>query len=77
MLLIVAALATAVLAGCGRSGGSSEPPAERQAPTTADSSGQKPEPSGTSDQASRDKLGHPYLGSAKAPVVLIEYGDYQ
>lgn len=74
MFLIFAALATVVFAGCG---GTSQPPEEQQAQRTADSSGQKPEREDSSDRDSGDKLGHPALGSAKAPVVLIEYGDYQ
>ena len=74
MFLIFAALATTILVGCG---GSSQPSAERQAPRAADSSGQRTEPQGSSGQASGERLGHPALGSADAPVVLTEYGDYQ
>ena len=74
MLLIFAALATMILVGCG---GSSQPFAERQAPRTAGSSGQKAEGAGSSGQASGERPGHPALGSADAPVVLTEYGDYQ
>ena len=49
--------------------------------------GQEPQPakegrqvrSGGGDQASRGgaELGHPSLGREDAPVVMIEYGDYQ
>jgi hypothetical protein len=82
-LLVLAALAAAVLVGCGAgSGGSSQRSAGRQAPETANSSGgeppgQKAEGAGDSGQASGGRLGHPALGPADAPVVLTEYGDYQ
>ena len=77
MLLTFAALAAVVLAGCGGSGGNSESSAERQAPRTSDSSEQKPGNTNRSEPASGGKLGHPALGSANAPVVLTEFGDYQ
>ncbi len=34
-------------------------------------------PSGDREQASRGELGHPALGDADAPVVMVEYGDFQ
>jgi hypothetical protein len=69
--LILAVAVAAVLL----SGGRSQPP------------GQEPQPaeegrqvrSGGGEQASRGgaELGHPNLGSEDAPVVMIEYGDFQ
>ena len=82
-VLILAALAAAISLGCAAgSGDSSQLSAERQAPGTANSSESEPpeqaaEGPGSSGQASRERLGHPALGSADAPVVLTEYGDYQ
>ena len=29
------------------------------------------------ERAKSERLGHPSFGSAEAPVVLIEFGDYQ
>jgi len=73
-LLILAALAAMVLAGCAAgSGGSSPSSGERQAPKKADSSEQKGEGQGPSEE----QLGHPALGSADAPVVMTEFSDYQ
>jgi hypothetical protein len=81
MLLILAALVATVLAGCGSGAGSpaqsSGQEGKQQASQTADPSGQKAKDTGSSEQASEGRLGHPSFGSADAPVVLIEYGDYQ
>jgi protein-disulfide isomerase len=33
--------------------------------------------SGDGEQASRGELGHPALGDAGAPVVMVEYADFQ
>ena len=79
-LLILAALVMAtILAGCvgAGSGGSSQAPEKQQASRTAASSEQKTEGAGSSEQASGERLGHPALGDADAPVVLTEYSDYQ
>jgi len=78
-LLVLAALVAAILAGCGGagSGGSSQSSEKQQASRTGGSSGQKPDDEGLSKQTSEGRLGHPALGSADAPVVLIEYSDYQ
>jgi len=74
-LLALVALAT-ILVGCAAgSGGSSQPSSERQNSETVGSS--KAEVTGSSEQGAAGQLGHPTLGSADAPVVLIEYGDYQ
>jgi len=89
MFLVLAALAMTIFAGCGGSGGSPQtsekqqemPSAERRASGTANSAEQKPENIEAAKRAQEDnqgdKLEHPYLGSADAPVVLTEYSDYQ
>jgi hypothetical protein len=76
LLVLIVFLATvSYLIGCGAgSGGSSQVSEKQQASRTAGSSEQSGESSG---QASGERLGHPALGSADAPVVLIEYSDYQ
>ena len=62
--LIVALAVAAVLL----SGERSQPTAHRQQPQSAEK-----------EEASRGdtELGHPTLGNADAPVVMIEYGDFQ
>ena len=43
-------------------------------------SAQKEQPSGSEREGARQngaQLGHPALGDAKAPVIMVEYGDYQ
>ena len=78
-LLILAVLVATILAGCGGagSGGSSQAPEkQQQASRTTDPSEQKTEDEGSSGQTSQ-RLGHPVLGDADAPVVLTEYSDYQ
>lgn len=85
MLLVLAALAMTVLAGCSGGGGSPQTSekssAERRSQGTVDPAEQEPENTGPAENAREDtqenKLGHPYLGSADAPVVLTEYSDYQ
>lgn len=82
VLLALAALATILIGCAAESGGSSQQSAERQDSETAGLSkaeppGQKAEGKGSSEQGAAKQLGHPALGSADAPVVLIEYGDYQ
>jgi hypothetical protein len=76
-LLILAALAATVFVGCGASGGSPQSSEKQPGSEPANSSGQKAEDASASGKAAGGKLGHPALGSADAPVVLIEYGDYQ
>ena len=72
-LVLLALFAALVLAGCGGagSGGGS--------PSASGEDGPKPEKAaaGSGGRASKEKLGHPALGSADAPVVLTEYSDYQ
>jgi hypothetical protein len=77
LLILIALLATvSYLTGCAGtgSGGSSQAPEEQQASRTTGSPEQKSEASG---QARSGRLGHPAIGSPDAPVVLIEYADYQ
>jgi protein-disulfide isomerase len=78
-LLILAALVATLVAGCGGagSGGSSQAPDEQQASRSGVPSEQKTGGTGSSGQASGERLGHPALGDADAPVVLTEYADYQ
>ncbi len=78
-LLVLSAL---VFAGCAAGGGASQPSSSKssggqQVALTTGSSEQGAQGAGPSGQASEERLGHPELGSAKAPVVLVEYSDYQ
>jgi uncharacterized membrane protein len=76
--VLLAALAATIFLGCAAgSGGSSQGSEKQQASGTAHSSGQKTGGSDASGRTSGGNLGHPTLGSADAPVVLTEYGDYQ
>jgi protein-disulfide isomerase len=78
LLLALAAISVGCAAG---SGGSSQPSAERQVPETgnpkAEPAEQKAEDTDPSGKGAATQPGHPTLGSADAPVVLTEYGDYQ
>jgi protein-disulfide isomerase len=78
MLLILAALG-AMLFGCGGSGGSAQSSGQegQRASQSAGSSEQKTAGGSKDEQATKERLGHPSFGSAEAPVVLTEYGDYQ
>ena len=71
-LIAIIALAAVVLAGGGN-----------RAPQTG---GQERQPADGAEQASgggggtasgAERLGHPALGEAGAPVVMVEYGDFQ
>jgi protein-disulfide isomerase len=69
-LILAIAVAAVLFAGGER------PPAQGQQPRAA----QEERPSGgEQERASQGgaELGHPSLGSADAPVVMIEYGDFQ
>ena len=77
MLLILAALGITVFAGCGEGSGGSSGQKREQASQPAGSSDQKTEATSGMARATEVVLGHPSFGSAEAPVVLIEYGDYQ
>jgi protein-disulfide isomerase len=80
LLILIALLATvSYLTGCAGtgSGGSPQAPEEQQASRTAGPTEQKFEDSGSSGQARSGRLGHPAVGSPDAPVVLVEYADYQ
>jgi hypothetical protein len=69
-LILAVAVAAVLLAG-----ERSQPPAQEQQPAEE---GRRVR-SGGGEQASRGGagLGHPSLGSEDAPVVMIEYGDFQ
>jgi len=77
-LLILAALVATVFAGCGSAGnvGSSGQEGQR-ASQPAGSSEEKTVGGPAEERATKERLGHPSFGSADAPVVLTEYGDYQ
>ena len=78
--ILIALLATvSYLAGCASTGSrdSSQSSEGQQASRTAGSSEQKTEGAGSSGQARSERLGHPAIGDADAPVVLTEYADYQ
>ena len=81
MLLILIALFATVsyLTGCADtgSGGSQQAPEEQQASRTTGTPEQKSEVSRSSGEARSGRLGHPAIGSPDAPVVLVEYADYQ
>ena len=62
-LALIALLAGMVAVSCGGATG------EQRAQDSQDPTGNEP-------QAAAD-LGHPSLGEKDAPVVMIEYGDYQ
>ena len=74
-VLILVALATTILIGCGE--GSSQTSGEGQGSGTSGSRGQKSEDAGSSGRVSGERDGHPTLGAADAPVVMTEYSDYQ
>ena len=76
-LLILAALTAMILVGCGASGGSAQSSGKQQGSGATASPEQKTQDAGAPGQTAGGMLGHPALGSADAPVVLIEYGDYQ
>ena len=79
--VILATLVAAIFTGCGGagSGGSAQSSGQEGQRTsqTAGSSDQKTVPASGEQRATEKRLGHPSFGSAAAPVVLTEYGDYQ
>ncbi len=70
-LIIAVALAAVLL-----SGERSQPAGQEQPPQPAE---EEQPPGDGREEASRGgaDLGHPSLGSEDAPVVMIEYGDFQ
>ena len=69
-LIVIIAAAAILLSGEGDRPSQSSGP-EKQ-------SSEKKEQASGGDQPSGDRtLGHPALGEADAPVVLVEYSDYQ
>ncbi|HKH39611.1 MAG TPA: hypothetical protein VKA82_20840 [Rubrobacter sp.] len=78
LFILIALLATvSYLAGCAGTGSrdSSQSSEEQQVSRTAGST--EPEDEDSSGHVSGERLGHPALGDADAPVVLTEYSDYQ
>jgi hypothetical protein len=74
--LIVAVAVAAVLFSGGER---SQPSGEEQPRQSAAEEEQPAKPGGEREEASQGGagLGHPALGDADAPVVMIEYGDFQ
>lgn len=66
---LVAAFAL-LLSGCAAQ--SSQPSGEGSQAGESQTGGSR-----SGEQASRGELGHPALGDAGAPVVMVEYADYQ
>jgi hypothetical protein len=70
--LIVAVVAAALLSGCESSG-----PSVQETPQPAEN--QNTASGGDRERASRGRseLGRPVLGDPGAPVLMVEYGDFQ
>ena len=73
--LVVAVAVAAVLF----SGGERSQPSEQEQPRQSAEEEQPARPGGEQKEASRGGAGleHPAQGDADAPVVMIEYGDFQ
>jgi hypothetical protein len=73
--LIAVALAASLLSGCAAQ--SSQP--SGQEPRQSAEEDQNAGSGGGEEEASRSgsELGHPVLGDADAPVVMVEYADFQ
>ena len=69
--LIIAIAGAAVLL----SGDRSQPAGQEQPPQSAEE--ERPSADGEEASQSDAELEHPALGSTDAPVVMIEYGDFQ
>lgn len=65
-MILLALVAALILAGCSATGGGDASPSAQK-----ERAAKSPEP------ANSEKLGHPSLGEADAPVVMTEYSDYQ
>ncbi|MDP9410160.1 MAG: hypothetical protein M3P70_06585 [Actinomycetota bacterium] len=77
LLALLTLLAAVVFAGCGsapQDSGEGQP-SQAAGSSEGPSAGETAEGSG--GRSSKERLGHPALGSARAPVVLTEYADYQ
>jgi len=74
-LIILIAVAAVVFSG----GEEGAPRSESGRPPAGEEPAGQPSQAGGGQQASggEKELGHPALGEAGAPVVMIEYGDYQ
>jgi uncharacterized protein YceK len=70
--LAVALVAASLLSGCGSSRPSAQEALQHAENQSAASDGDR-------EQASRggSELGHPVLGDPGAPVLMVEYGDFQ
>ena len=68
LFLLIMAMAVALLSGCA---------AQSSQPSGQKPQAEQPSGSGSGQGASRSELGHPVLGDVGAPVVMVEYGDFQ
>jgi protein-disulfide isomerase len=71
--LIAVALAASLLSGCAAQ--SSRP--SGQEPRQSAEEDQNAGSGGEEEEGPRSELGHPALGDADAPVVMVEYADFQ
>jgi hypothetical protein len=65
---LIMAMAVALLSGCA---------AQSSQPSGQNPQAEQPSGSGGGQGASRSELGPPVLGDAGAPVLMVEYGDFQ
>ncbi len=65
---LIMAMAVALLSGCA---------AQSSQPSGQKPQAEQPSGSGGGQGASRSELGPPVLGVAGAPVLMVEYGDFQ
>ena len=78
LTLLALVAATLVFAGCGGAGSSgSSQTSEEEGRRASQTAGPESAEDVGDERASQERLGHPALGSAEAPVVLTEYADYQ
>jgi protein-disulfide isomerase len=71
-LIVTAAL---LLSGCAAQ--NSQPSGQEARQSAEDQSGESQTGGSGGEQASRSGLGHPALGDTGAPVVMVEYADFQ
>lgn len=72
-MIILIAVAAVVFSG----GEEGAPRSEAGQPSAGEEPAGQPSQAGGEQRGGDKELGHPALGEAGAPVVMIEYGDYQ